>query len=66
MINYYALQILMTCILSIIYIFLVIVLMLWCRKRRSASQNVNEMKNDDTASDGDGEEKVCKKKLVNH
>lgn len=56
----------MTCILSIIYIFLVIVLMLWCRKRRSASQNVNEMKNDDTASDGDGEEKVCKKKLVNH
>lgn len=54
--------VLMTCLVALIYISLVVALMLWCRNKRQKSRNSEdpenkEQENDDTASDGDGDEK---------
>lgn len=57
-------DVLMTCLVALIYISLVVALMVWCRvKRNRARRSRDDIENkdgenDDTASDGDEENKV--------
>lgn len=58
-------DVLMTCLVALIYISFVVALMVWCRFKRNKArrsrddiENKNEGENDDTASDGDEENKV--------